>query len=377
MEGYYNEYKREPKERRSFVLLLADMILGLLTLIVAGVLVLTLIAPWVNPGRIWFFSILGLAAPAVYVATFLLMLYWIVRWRWGYAGLTLVLVAVGLFSVSLFYKPAFKRSYGEPSYDRNVFKFVTYNVRNFYGDNGGNSAAGVLQYVEETNPDIICFEEFNRFLIEQREEFSNLTDNYSVAAGDGAIGWEKVYDSPLLILSKYKILRSGTVLPYTSIWADLLLGEDTVRVFCNHLRSTAITSSDDAFITKHEYLTDSTRNDKIRSIVRRFRDNSILRAEQVDTIAQVIAATPGRKIVCGDFNDTPMSYVYRTMADGLNDAFREVGAGFSHTFRGFFNTLRIDFVLSSEGLEVCSYAVSDVNYSDHHPVEVRFKKSNY
>mgnify|MGYP000783241517 FL=1 len=90
---------------------------------------------------------------------------------------------------------------------------------------------------------------------------------------------------------------------------------------------------------------------------------------------RVVGATRTRRIVCGDFNDTPMSYVYRTMARGLRDAFRECGSGYSHTFRGFYNTLRIDYVLSG-GFEPLSYEVLPVDYSDHHPVVVRLRKSS-
>ena len=79
------------------------------------------------------------------------------------------------------------------------------------------------------------------------------------------------------------------------------------------------------------------REDKLRSMAGRFRENSVLRAAQVDSIAVVVEAWRSRCIVCGDFNDTPMSYVYRTMAKGLNDAFSQCGSGYSHTFRGFFN----------------------------------------
>ena len=177
-------------------------------------------------------------------------------------------------------------------------------------------------------------------------------------------------------MSKYRILRSDTVLtPSSSVWADVIVGEDTVRVFNNHLRSTAINASDNQFITSHQFLSDTARETKIRSIVTRLRENSVLRAAQVDSIAQVVGATRTRRIVCGDFNDTPMSYVYRTMAGGLNDAFSKSGSGYSHTFRGFFNTLRIDYVLCSDSFDPVSYEVPQVEYSDHLPVVVRLQKN--
>lgn len=113
---------------------------------------------------------------------------------------------------------------------------------------------------------------------------------------------------------------------------------------------------------------------KLRSIVTRLRENSELRAAQVDSIAAQIGATRTGRIVCGDFNDTPVSYVYRRMAAGLEDAFSRCGSGYSHTYRGFFNTLRIDYVLYSDEFRAVAYGVLPVEYSDHHPVVVRLKR---
>ena len=64
------------------------------------------------------------------------------------------------------------------------------------------------------------------------------------------------------------------------------------------------------------------------------------------------------------------------MSDGLQDAFRACGSGYSHTYRGFFNTLRIDYILSSGALEPLSYETVPVDYSDHHPVLVRLRRSS-
>ena len=307
----------------------------------------------------------------------MLTLYWIIRWRWVCAGAMLVVVVAGLFKVSLFWRPEIRRSYAtETAFDRAAVKVMSYNVRSFYGEDGRSSVDDILRLIEEQAPDLICLQEFNARLAEQSEEFSLLGEKYEIAHFGRTQAPDSVYGSTLTILSKYRILRSDTVLtPSSSVWADVIVGEDTVRVFNNHLRSTAINASDNQFITSHQFLSDTARETKIRSIVTRLRENSVLRAAQVDSIAQVVGATRTRRIVCGDFNDTPMSYVYRTMARGLRDAFRECGSGYSHTFRGFYNTLRIDYVLSG-GFEPLSYEVLPVDYSDHHPVVVRLRKSS-
>ena len=367
-EFYKNDYggRRGEKPHRSLLMWLLDLVMTLLTVVVGATMAVTYFVPYVNPAGVWFFPLLGLAAPAIYVATVILALYWVIRWRLLRAGTMLALVVIGLFKVSLFYKPEFRRSYGEESYDRRAFKVMTYNVRSFFGESGASNVDDIVRLIGEYDPDIVCMQEFNALLDEK----------YESAAFGRTQAPDSLYGASLFILSKYRILRSGIVLtPNTSVWADLLIGDDTVRVFNNHLRSTAIKAADNEYITNRDFISDTAREVKIRSIVSRLRENSILRAAQVDSIADVIADARARCIVCGDFNDTPMSYVYRTMAGGLNDAFSKSGSGYSHTFRGFFNTLRIDYVLCSDSFDPVSYEVPQVEYSDHLPVVVRLQKN--
>lgn len=383
MEEYYGGYgRRATGAGGSLVLRIVDLAMSVVTFATAVAMCLTFITPYVEPSTAWFFALLGLAAPAVYLATVLVALYWIIRWRWGRASCMLLLVAAGAFRVSLFYKPELRRSYGEPEFGRNTVTMMSYNVRAFFGDDGQCSASSVAELIRTYDPDIVCLQEYNAALAASDGAFEPLLAEYASAMGIRRADLSSCAEAPLVIMSKYRILDTGTTLGRdnageerlgVAIWADLLIGEDTVRVFNNHLRSTAINADDNDFITNHRYLSDSTREARIRSIVRRVRDNSVLRAGQVDSIAVEIEATGYAKIVCGDFNDTPVSYVYRRMADGLNDAFREAGRGYSYTYRGFFNMLRIDFVLLSDDFETLFYEVPETPGSDHLPVVVRMK----
>ena len=376
MEDYYSDFRRKPK-RRGIVMWLLDTLMSFAMIAVIILSLITLFVPYIAPDSMWYFSLLGLVAPVTYVAVLILTLYWIIRWRWKRAGIMLGFTVLGFFYASLFYRPEIGREYGEQSY-RDAFMIVSYNLRWFYNDDGDSGVDEVMDFLEKADPDIICLQEYNARVADGNERIDILRSKYqSRFFGDED---EDLPDSvefvPMCILSKYKILRSGVILsPRTSVWVDLKLDGDTVRVFNNHLLSTAIKSADNDFLTHHLFQQDTAREEKVRSIFQRFNDNCVLRAEQVDTIAQVIAASPRRRIVCGDFNDTPMSYAYNTMADGLNDAFAVCGSGYSHTFRGFFNTLRIDYILSSDDFEVRSYDVPDsVVASDHLPVVVRLRK---
>lgn len=377
-EFYNGGYGRDAYKRRSPLLFICDSLLTLLSGVMVVLMLLVWLVPRVDPAYMWALPMLGLVAPAIYVLTLLLMLYWVIRWRLKRALLMLVMVLIGSCSVSLFWRPeshraALQRKYDkEFSYGRSAIKVLSYNLRQLYDDRGESAADEVAALIDSLRPDILCLQEYNEGLAERSEHFRAMLDRYKQAT----FGLKRDEARPQMILSSFRILRSGVITsPRTSVWADLLVRDDTVRVVSNHLQSTGITALDNAYITGYEYLLDTAREEKIRSIVGRFHENCVLRADQVDSIRHHLdTAAPRYRIVCGDFNDTPISYTYRRMARGLNDAFAECGSGYSHTFRGFFNALRIDYLLASENFEVLSYEVLDEPHSDHLPLLVRLKK---
>ena len=109
---------------------------------------------------------------------------------------------------------------------------------------------------------------------------------------------------------------------------------------------------------------------KLSAVVGKMVDNYRARAEQAEHIAEHIARSPYPTIVCGDFNDTPMSYTYGTIiSTDLADAFVEAGKGSEYTFKGLYNLFRIDYILADEeAFEVKEYRSYDLDYSDHKSV---------
>lgn len=404
-EAYYNNsYDRRRPSRRSLSLFLLDAVLSLMSVVMMALMLLLLLVPHIDPVYTWALPMLGLVAPAIYLLTLFLMLYWVVRWRLKRALLMLLFILPGLFSVDLFWRPASHRAtlleqqleqvdkqLAETEDERDRYtlrrrrrlllsnltensgmKVLTYNLRSLYGDDGESSADGVAKLLDSLRPDILCLQEYSSGLAKRSEAFGKLLDNYQTAS----FGLGSDASRHQMILSRFKILRSGIITTQAnSVWADLLIEEDTVRVVSNHLQSTGITSLDNAYLTHHKYLLDTAREEKLRSIVARFHENCVVRADQVDSIRRHIEReAPAMRIICGDFNDTPVSYTYRKLAKGMQDAFSECGSGYSYTFRGFYNLLRIDYVLLSDRFACLGYEVPDVHLSDHLPVVVRFEK---
>ena len=72
-------------------------------------------------------------------------------------------------------------------------------------------------------------------------------------------------------------------------------------------------------------------------------------------------------MLCGDFNDTPMSYTYNTLRGNLDDAFILAGSGFRRTFRRLYGMMCIDYILHSHDMIPTRYEIIDVDFSDHLP----------
>lgn len=345
------------RRQRSATGLLLDIAMGVVTLCVVALFITTLFVPTLDPREWGWLSTLGLIAPFVYAAQALLTLYWIVRWRIVLATLMVIISLCGVFSVSLFYKFELRRVYTEPNlrprYDSRALKVLSYNVRSFIDDDGARCIDSVVSMIKSVNPDILCLQEMG---------FSDIADSLLAPLHTMPRSLSRTDLSPA-IYSRYPIIRAGRVDSLKEfVWADVVVKrgsqEDTLRVFNSHLHSTAIRRDDSEYIERHAYLEDDSLS-KVRSMIHRLAENNALRAAQADTLAQMVAASPYPAIVCGDFNDTPISYTYRTLARPLRDAFRWVGRGYSHTYRGFFDMLRIDYILAGDEFEPLSYEVID------------------
>jgi endonuclease/exonuclease/phosphatase (EEP) superfamily protein YafD len=76
-------------------------------------------------------------------------------------------------------------------------------------------------------------------------------------------------------------------------------------------------------------------------------------------------------IICGDFNDPPVSYTYRKISHGFADAFMRSGWGIGSTYHGPMPSFRIDYIMHSKQFISMDYRRIKFDYSDHFPVECR------
>ncbi|MBQ2364408.1 MAG: endonuclease/exonuclease/phosphatase family protein [Alistipes sp.] len=373
-EQYIGRYSKDGTRRRSSLLGTA-LYVGFMLLSAALViaLIIAYISPHTSPSSLGSLTIVGIFAPMIYITVVLCMLLWVVLQRWIFAGVMLVALLPGISDIPKYYKIAFTREV-EQTISKKSFKLMSYNVRGLRDDNGDKFLDKLVEWFNtEGVPDILCLQE-----LPSKTEGIEMLDTLFSHSFKVYYSYDTTESDDIILrtYSRYPIIKRscGSISGEgrgTSQWVDIVINSsninsDTIRIFNNHLYTMNISNEDSDHIESGTIFNDSNR---IRSIVNRIADNSSIRSQHVDTLCTIIGSTPYRHIVCGDFNDTPMSYTYNTLCEELNDAFVVKGRGYGYTFRPMHSMLRIDYILYSKGFNLESYkAYEDITYSDHLPI---------
>ncbi len=379
MEDY--GYYRRSRERKSYgsgfvVLKVADVVMMVATVICSLALVGAYLSRYVSPEKAWWLAFPGLVFPVLYVIEIVCGLWWVVRWK-RTAFVVAVILLCGVRAAGTYWQPDLRKRYGEEVPAKSEIVVMSYNVKGFdkqFATEEKTTRELIADQATDNRVDILCLQEFAGDMSdpEIRPLLPDLP--YFRIAPYDCYADRTVYGG-LAVFSRYPIV-AWKALPAQdedrlfSMWADLKIGRDTVRVFNNHLNSTYIDNNDVDYLSSLHFISSEGRRAHVGDIVRKLRDSYRKRAPQADTVAQAIAASPYPVIVCGDFNDTPASYAYHTVrGKRLRDAFVAKGRGLQGTYGGFFNMFRLDYILTDrEAVEVLHYYPFDVVYSDHMPV---------
>lgn len=271
------------------------------------------------------------------------------------------------------------------------FRVVSNNTHLFnFFENNGSLDKQMIQKTKALNADVFATQEFVFSLdssspITLNRVKETLGFKYVVAANDRAFGVhtnikqrnERYHPFCVAIFSNHPILRWQKVQSlkeynHTFLWADLLIGTDTVRLFNIHLQSMHFEKEEYEFIENIDQQDMENVKNNSRSIIRKMKTAYLLRANQAQEIKAEISKSPYPVIVCGDMNDVPNSYAYQTIGKGLTDSYAEKGRGIGRTFKFLSPTLRIDYIFHSKELSLNQIQVIRPSLSDHYPVVADF-----
>ena len=337
-------------------------LLGLLAVCCAG-------ACLVSPATAWWCELFALTWPVVFIACSTSLLLGLIIRRSKVLWLLVPGTVAGVFHV-----PAFVQVGGDPqnAAPPNSIKVMTYNVRlfDFYGWSG-NAGSGerIVELIEQEQADVLCLQEFSTTPDAHYTHLDSLRMRFGLphvrtvfvdTTRDGHF-WG------MAIFSRYPIAASGQVeLGRTANavqFADLVIDQGTVRVYNVHLQSNRFKEAD-----RHVFEDQHRMEERLNGALFRFAKAARIRAGQALTLKDHMERSPHPVFLCGDLNDPPATYVYRTLCSGLRDAFAESGTGVGYTYHGLFPAARIDHILHDERWQAHGHRTVAQNGSDHDPV---------
>ncbi len=262
---------------------------------------------------------------------------------------------------------------------KNAIKIITYNVNHIAYGRFKTADNPILQYLVKQKADILCLQESG-----YKKELRQLTDSLLLPfyPYHETMRSHSNESDLLAIYTRYPILKKELI-EYeskgnVSVAFHLLVDGDTVVVVNNHLQSIGYTESDkDAFnqIIKGETNKEVAEVES-RKIVDKYQKAMVQRYPQVDSVLNYIDKYAGYSmIVCGDFNDGPISYTRRMLSRNLVDCFVESGTGLGITYHKKRFYVRIDHILCSDDWMPYKCVVdNEIKESDHYPVICWLKK---
>ncbi len=352
-------------------------ILKIVNWILALVLILTYVSVHISPVFFWPMAFLGLLFPFLLIVNMALAIYWISRRNWFFL-VSLVVLLLGVQPIAKVYQ----MDYFSGSDERELkpdkaLTMLSYNVRifNLLGKNQfGDDQKALLAFIRQQDPDILCFQEF---YINAHKQFTMDTlKRYLPGLRYHHIFWlsqGRHFKYGIATFSKYPIVKKGRVdfgeSLNAAIYSDILMDKERIRIYNNHLQSIRFNRNNYRFISNQRAFDDLTRLKEIRDIMDRLKDAFIKRSQQAEKISSSINRSSYPVLVCGDFNDTPVSYTYHAISSGLKDAFVEAGSGVGLTYQGKFPSYRIDYIFYDKHFRIYDFAIMQKPFSDHYPIK--------
>lgn len=255
-----------------------------------------------------------------------------------------------------------------PPNGQKVINLQTYNIHRFSYDEYSNTRDQTLLMAQHNKTDILCLQEFS-----EKAEYLSYAEYFPYDTRSENPTWDnmRIYSSyPIICDTIIKFEQSQQQFQI----ADLQIQDnDTIRIVSVHMQTTGVSSNRRLlYEIKHTPLMNQSKGEAIYLFSNVLLNNAQKRLEQAHTLRNIIKESPYPIIVCGDFNDVPLSHTYKVIDRELTDAFRSVGQGYGRSFGRKLKWLRLDYVFHSEAIIPISFSYKASQYSDHLPAFFSF-----
>lgn len=365
---------KKVRKTKSIIKRIVAVLLLPVAVVFLGASAVCFFSPFINPNTFVWTSYFGLAFWPILIVNILLLLFMI--WlRSRYVFVTLLAVLISIPGIGKSY------SFGKRSEGDGEVKVMSYNILNFNHNTSKDLtskdvAANIIAFIREHNPDVVCFQEFSIF-------DHALTRSQCVEKICAETGLDHYYYNKHsnfrgnVIISRYPIKETGNAEADKdlSFGAIKMIDMGSKGKFCIanvHLVSNQITDSEINYISDTKNIVNESETYG-KSIISKLKKGYENRTEDTRKLLELIPDDSTSVLVCGDFNDTPLSYTYNKMkAHGLKDGFIKAGRGVGVTFAGHLPLLRIDYIWYNESVRPVRFQRVKVNHSDHYPILMSF-----
>tara|TARA_B100000945_G_scaffold315502_1_gene314790 strand:- start:77 stop:1090 length:1014 start_codon:yes stop_codon:yes gene_type:complete len=304
------------------------------------------------------FYIIDLFFPYIIISNILFFLYWIIRYKWPF--ILFIPFTVFYNNWALIYN--FPNNVIRNS--NNSSKIMSYNVRLFNKYSWINNTdvpERILRFIDTKKPDLICFQEYS---VKDAPDFIQYPYKFIHKTKFGG-------NSGLAIFSKYKIVNQGSISFQDSnngaIFSDVLIKNDTIRIYNIHLESLRMNLSE-----KNKLSIDESNNIPLK--LNRVFDKQI---EQIKLFQAFDKKNFYPTIICTDLNNSQFSEVYNKIRGQKIDCFKSKGEGLGATFSYKLFPFRIDYIFLDQKFKIYQFETfTKVDYSDHKPIMAEFELLN-
>lgn len=334
---------------------------------------IALLSPYYNPKYVWIPSLFGLFFKAFIVIHILFIIYFAVS---GIKRLLLFSIFILLFSMPPLLNTLGLHFWNNELKSEKQLKLITYNINSFGFYKDSNSVSDIVHTIRDQDPDIICFQEY----------LMNRSKRNIIVNKLKALGYNYFYEYITEIIKPHNNVGQAifSKMPFYNVQpisfsntsngacsVDFPFKNDTFRLFNVHFQSIALEndeiilpSSADDFENPDDYY--------YESVLKKLREAFRKRSFQALKVEEYISHSPYKVILCGDFNDTPCSFLYHELTKNLDDSYIYSNIGLGSTFAGKIPFQRIDYVLMDPSFKIGKTKVIHASGSDHYPVVSTF-----
>ena len=308
---------------------------------------------------------------------FINTIFWLCFKKWVYSLILIAIIACTFEqwrNVIVINKPT--------KYDNKTITILTFNTH-IFNNHQDKDFDKIAQFIKATDADIVCLQEFGYFhrYGTSKQDILKFFDSIYPHRHIWFKNQNKWGENGLATFSRFPIIKKKKIeypsADNISIFSDIIIDNDTIRVINNHLESNKFNKEDRLFAEK---LIDDSNNkrdllDAGRKIGSRLITGAINRSQQAEAVRYCIDETNYPTIALGDFNDVPLSYTYHKIGENLQNALSKAGPwGYNWTYNQNIMLVPIDHILVDKKFNISKCTIhKEMKISDHYPISCKLQ----